>query len=125
MKHGDMVYITTKVMSNTTKGKPYQVEVLHHCGDIEIYDDSNELSLYLVGEFEPINKKTRLEELWERLRIMNRSLEEDVQQNTTDYHLSDNMEETERLYREFVDLLAKQELMGEIMEIVEGMMENE
>lgn len=65
-----------------------------------------------------------LEALWERLRIMNRSLEEDLRQNEADYLKVDNMEETEQLYLEYVYLLAKQELMNEIMEIVEGMMED-
>lgn len=66
-----------------------------------------------------------LEALWERLRIMNRSLEEDIQNNLADYQQTESHDEAEILYIESVELYGKREVMNEIMEIVEGMMDSE
>lgn len=68
---------------------------------------------------------SELEILWERLRIMNRSLEEDLRQNEADSDSAINEDHYEQLFLQYVVLRARQEQINEIMEIVEGMMENE
>ena len=68
---------------------------------------------------------TDLEKLWERLRIMNRSLEEDKRINHQLYMESKSDILDEVLLEECISISARQETVNEIMEIVEGMMENE
>ena len=66
-----------------------------------------------------------LEALWERLRIMNRSLEEDKRINHQLYMESKSDILDEVLLEECISISARQETVNEIMEIVEGMMDSE
>ena len=68
---------------------------------------------------------TDLEKLWERLRIMNRSLEEDKRINHQLYIDSKSEILDEVLLEEHISITAKQEQLNEIMAIVEGMMDDE
>lgn len=66
-----------------------------------------------------------LEVLWERLRIMNRSLEEDLRQNEADYTNSVDDDYREHLYLEYLAIRARFDQTSKIMAIVEGMMGDE
>lgn len=65
-----------------------------------------------------------LEALWERLRIMNRSLEEDLRQNEADMMNTLNGWDLDSMHEEYLAIRAKQEQLNEIMAIVERMMED-
>jgi len=67
---------------------------------------------------------TDLEKLWERLRIMNRSLEEDKRINHQLYIESKSDILDEVLLEEHISISARQDMVNEIMEIVEGMMDD-
>lgn len=60
--------------------------------------------------------------IWERLRIMNRSLEEDLRQNEADMMNTLNGWDLDSMHEEYLAIRAKQEQLNEIMAIVEGMM---
>ena len=64
---------------------------------------------------------SELETLWERLRIMNRSLEEDLRQNETDYNDSVDDDYREHLFLEYLAIRARFDQTSKIMAIVEGM----
>lgn len=64
-----------------------------------------------------------LEALWERLRIMNRSLEEDLRQNEADYNSSTDDDYREHLFLEYLAIRARFDQTSKIMAIVEGMIE--
>lgn len=68
---------------------------------------------------------TDLEKLWERLRTMNRSLEEDMRQNKSDFMEEYGKRNTDDLYYDYIRIKAQQEQLNKIMEIVEGMMDDE
>lgn len=66
----------------------------------------------------------QLETLWERLRIMNRSLEEDLRQNEADYNNSVDDDYREHLYLEYLAIRARFDQTSKIMGIVERMIED-
>ena len=65
-----------------------------------------------------------LEALWERLRIMNRSLEEDLRQNEADSLNDIDEDEKESLFLEYLAIRARFDQTSKIMGIVERMMED-
>lgn len=65
-----------------------------------------------------------LEALWERLRIMNRSLEEDLRQNEADSLNDIDEDEQESLFLEYLAIRARFDQTSKIMGIVERMMED-
>lgn len=65
-----------------------------------------------------------LEALWERLRIMNRSLEEDLRQNEVDSLNDIDEDEKESLFLEYLAIRARFDQTSKIMVIVERMMED-
>lgn len=65
-----------------------------------------------------------LEALWERLRIMNRSLEEDLRQNEADSLGDIDEDEKESLFLEYLAIRARFDQTSKIMVIVERMMED-
>ena len=67
---------------------------------------------------------SELETLWERLRIMNRSLEEDLRQNEADYNSSTDDDYREHLFLEYLAIRARFDQTSKIMAIVEGMIED-
>ena len=66
----------------------------------------------------------KLEALWERLRIMNRSLEEDLRQNEADFNSSTDDDYREHLFLEYLAIRARFDQTNKIMGIVERMMED-
>jgi len=72
---------------------------------------------------------TDLEKLWERLRMINRDAQDGIETNSTQFILlleeGANEDEIEKCCIEYERLEERQMTVVEIMEIVEGMMENE
>lgn len=63
-----------------------------------------------------------LETLWERLRIIQRSNEEDLRQNEADYNSSTDEDYREQMFLEYLAIRARFDQTNKIMAIVEGMM---
>lgn len=97
------------------------MEDIEHPVIIKLENDTTHPLGYDQVELVSVNE---LEALWERLRIMNRSLEEDLRQNVADSLGDIDEDEKESLFLEYLAIRARFDQTSKIMAIVERMMED-